>query len=111
MDIDPNKAVDFLLANAPKYAKARAERIYIEQYRKSLKAILFTESNSKTVADREAEAYSHPKYLDLLHGLQAAVEAEEQVLASSLVQRASIRRAIFRKCRRSAGVPARGYGR
>jgi len=55
MDIDPNKAVDFLLANAPRYAKAKAERIYIEQYRKSLKAILFTESDSKTVADREAE--------------------------------------------------------
>ena len=77
MDIDPNKAVDFLLANAPRYAKAKAERIYIEQYRKSLKSILFTESDSKTVADREAEAYSHPKYLDLLHGLKAAVEAEE----------------------------------
>ena len=28
--IDPNKAVDFLLANAGKYARAKAERIHIE---------------------------------------------------------------------------------
>ena len=30
--IDPNKAVDFLLANAGKYARAKAERIHIEDY-------------------------------------------------------------------------------
>lgn len=31
--IDPNKAVDFLLANAGKYARAKAERVHIEEYR------------------------------------------------------------------------------
>ena len=30
--IDPNKAVDFLLANAGKYARAKAERVHIEDY-------------------------------------------------------------------------------
>lgn len=76
-DINPNKAVDFLLSNAPAYAKAKAERIYLEQYRKSLKALLFAQDTSKTVADREAAAYSHPDYLKLLEGLREAVETEE----------------------------------
>jgi len=29
-DIDPNTAVDFLLKNATLFAKAKAERIYLE---------------------------------------------------------------------------------
>ena len=54
--IDPNKAVDFLLANAGKYARAKAERVHIEEY-----------------------AYSHPEYIALLEGYKAAVEVEEQL--------------------------------
>tara|TARA_R110000868_G_scaffold289690_1_gene549949 strand:- start:105 stop:434 length:330 start_codon:yes stop_codon:yes gene_type:complete len=78
-EINPNKAVDFLLSNAPAYAKAKAQRIYIEQYRKSLKATLFVNDTSKTVAEREAMAYSHKDYLDLLEGLRDAVEEEEKL--------------------------------
>jgi hypothetical protein len=78
-EINPNKAVDFLLANAPAYAKAKAERVYLEQYRKSLKAILFTQDDSKTIAERENAAYSHPDYLALLEGIKSAVEQEESL--------------------------------
>lgn len=45
--IDPNKAVDFLLANAGKYARAKAERIHIEEFRKSKKALLMAECAGK----------------------------------------------------------------
>lgn len=78
-EINPNKAVDFLLKNAPAYAKAKAERIYLEQYRKSLKSLLFVQDEGKTIADREAAAYSHPDYLQLLEGLKTAVEQEERL--------------------------------
>jgi len=37
---DPHKAVDYILKNAKAHAKAKAERNYLEEYRKSLKAIL-----------------------------------------------------------------------
>jgi hypothetical protein len=60
------------------YAKAKAERTYIEQFRKSKKAMLMQESNGKTIADREAYAYSHPEYLALLEGLKSAVHEEER---------------------------------
>jgi hypothetical protein len=78
-EINPNKAVDFLLNNAPAYAKAKAERIYLEQYRKSLKATLFVQDTGKTIADREAAAYAHPDYLQILEGLREAVEEEEKL--------------------------------
>ena len=77
MDIDPNKAVDFLLQNAPKYAKAKAERIYLEEFRKSKKAMLFREAPEKTIAEREHWAYCHPDYMKLLDGIRDAVEIEE----------------------------------
>lgn len=75
--IDPQEAVDYMLATAPRFAKAKAQRIQLEEFRKSKKAILMQESTAKTVSEREAYAYSHTDYLQLLEGLQAAVEAEE----------------------------------
>ena len=51
--IDPNKAVDFLLSNAGKYARAKSERVHIEEYRKSKKALLMAECPEKAVNARE----------------------------------------------------------
>lgn len=62
----------------PKYAKAKAERVYIEQFRKSKKAILMRSSTEKTAVQAEQYAYSHPEYIQLLIGLKAAVEYEEK---------------------------------
>ena len=62
---------------APRLAKAKAERVYMEEYRKSLKAILMKASGKTSAAAQEVEAYSHTDYIKHLAGLQAAVEAEE----------------------------------
>ena len=75
--IDPNKAVDFLLANAGKYAAAKANRVHIEEYRKSKKAFLMAACTEKAANAREQYAYSHPEYIALLDGLKSAVEVEE----------------------------------
>ena len=58
-------------------AEAKANRVHIEQFRKSKKAILFSECEEKTIADRENYAYAHPDYLELLEGLKVAVQEEE----------------------------------
>jgi hypothetical protein len=79
MDIDPNKAVDEILKNRNKFAKAKAERVYLEEFRKSKKAILFQQAPSGTMAEKEAYAYSHNDYLLLLDGLKEAVEVEESL--------------------------------
>ena len=74
---DPHKAVDYIIANATKFAKAKSERVYLEEYRKSLKAILMKRSLEDTIGAQEREAYAHDEYRQLLEGLRAAVEIEE----------------------------------
>ena len=78
-DTQAEKANDFIRDNAGKHAKAKAERIYIEQFRKSKKAMLFQEAPAGTVAEKESFAYAHPDYRALLDGLKAAVETEEEL--------------------------------
>lgn len=78
-EIDPNKAVDFIRDNGKKFAQAKANRVYIEEYRKSLKAILMKQSLESAVNAQEREAYSHPEYIALLEGLREAVAVEEQL--------------------------------
>ena len=46
---DPHKAVDYILKHASLFAKAKAERTYIEHYRKSLKGILMKRSMESAI--------------------------------------------------------------
>ncbi len=81
MSRDINDAVDYLYNSGKEYAVAKAQRVYLEEYRKSQKAMLMKtamkEGRAKTSAAAEMEAYSDPAYLEMLKGLQQAVEAEE----------------------------------
>ena len=78
---DINDAVEYLYTRGAKYAEAKAHRVYLEEYRKSQKAMLMktamTEGKAKTAAAAEVEAYADPAYVEILKGLQAAVEREE----------------------------------
>lgn len=79
LDRDPHLAVDYILANAKMFAKAKAERIYLEEFRKSQKAILMKRSMEETIGGQEREAYAHEEYQKLLEGLKNAVEIEEKL--------------------------------
>lgn len=76
---DPHKAVDYIIANAKKFAKAKAERVYLEEYRKSLKSLLMKRSLEESIGAQEREAYAHEEYRQLLNGLKEAVEVEEKL--------------------------------
>ena len=76
---DPHKAVDYILKHASLFAKAKAERTYIEHFRKSLKGILMKRSMENAIGAQEREAYAHPEMVELLNGLKAAVEIEEKL--------------------------------
>lgn len=76
----PHKAVEFIIKNAPKYAKAKSERVYLEEFRKSKKALLMKDALTRGVEAanaQEREAYADTEYQELLTGLAAAIEAEE----------------------------------
>lgn len=79
---DPDAAIEYIFKHGKRYAQAKAERVYLEEYRKSQKALLMKEAEvagEKTAAAQEREAYAHPDYIDLLKGLQAAVAVEEEL--------------------------------
>ena len=76
---DPELAIEYIFKHGKRYAKARADRIYLEEYRKSLKAILMKRSLENAVNAQEREAYSDPEYVKLLQGLREAVEVEEEI--------------------------------
>ena len=76
---DPHKAVDYILKHAALFAKAKAERTYIEHYRKSLKALLMKRSGETAIGAQEREAYAHSEMIALLDGLKEAVAVEERL--------------------------------
>lgn len=79
-EIDVEKTLSFIRKNARDYAAAKGDRVYLEQFRKSKKALLMVEaekSGVKTGQERESYAYAHDDYIQLLTALQIAVEKEE----------------------------------
>lgn len=81
-EINIFRSLDFIRDHAPAYAKAKSERIYLEEFRKTKKALLMQEAEArghKSAATQEREAYADQSYVALLEGLRAAVEEEERL--------------------------------
>jgi len=74
---DVEKAIEYLKDNAIESARARAERIYMEEFRKSLKAMLAKQFSDLPISAQEREAYAHPNYTKHLEALQQAVFNDE----------------------------------
>jgi len=80
MAIDIEKTLAYIRDHAKEYAGAKGDRVYLEQFRKSKKALLMIEAEQmgiKTGQERESYAYAHKEYIDILTALQYAVEKEE----------------------------------
>jgi len=75
----PHKAIEYIITNSGKYAEAKANRVYIEQFLKSKKAMLMAETAGKSVAAAEVDALAHRDYIELLEGLKEAIEVEEKL--------------------------------
>ena len=71
-------ALDYLRDNASVAAHARANRIYVEEYRKTLKAQIMLEHAELTIGAQERNAYADPRYIAHLEALRDAVEADEK---------------------------------
>ena len=73
---DPNEAVDFIYTNATLYAEAKATRIQLQEFRKSLKALIMAKHLDKPLGAQEREAYSADEYKQLLKDLKNAIAQE-----------------------------------
>ena len=77
-DDEVQKAVDYLRDNAPEAAKARAERVYVEEYRKTIKAQIMCEHKEESGIAQEREAYADPRYITHLDAIREAIEIDEK---------------------------------
>lgn len=74
---EPTKAIQYLIDTAPLYAKAKADRIYLESFVKSRKAQLMSQAGTEVLGKQETYAYAHADYIQILEGIRQAVQQEE----------------------------------
>ena len=75
---EPTKAIQYIIDTAPLYAKAKADRIYLESFVKSRKAQLMSQAGTEVLGKQETYAYAHQDYIDILEGIREAVALEER---------------------------------
>jgi len=78
-DDDAEKAADYIRDNAAKAGDAHATRVYLTEYRKSLKAILMGDKLLDALGAQERYAYSHQKYLKHLDALREAIAEDKRI--------------------------------
>ena len=105
---DANDAVDYIYKHAPLFAKAKSDRIYLEEFRKTKKSLLMLASTESSAVMREADAYAHKEYQELLAGLRVAVEQEDTLLWQLRAAQARIE--IYRTDEASARTLGRAIG-
>lgn len=78
----PEDHAEAIRAKAGDYAEAKAQRVYLEEYRRAKKALLMKDALLKGIEAanaQEREALADPQYHTLLKGLAAATETEEKL--------------------------------
>ena len=76
---DIEKALDFLRDSATEAAQNRANRVYVEDYLKVVKANIMASHADKPVNAQEREAYIHLDYLSHLEAIKEAVYEDEKL--------------------------------
>jgi hypothetical protein len=72
-------AVDWLRDTAQEAAQKRAERLYLDEYRKVLRAKLMKQHMDLPVSAQEREALADPKYAEHLQSLKIAIDEDERM--------------------------------
>lgn len=75
---EPTRAIQYIIDTAPLYAKAKADRMYLEEYRRSKHAQLKSLAKTEVLGKQDTFAYAHPEYIEILEGIRQAVELEER---------------------------------
>ncbi len=78
-EISPFRALDYIRDNAEQLAIAKANVVYMTEFRKTIKALLMNECTAKTQFEKEAYAYAHPTYIKHLDALREAIEKAEHL--------------------------------
>ncbi len=76
-DSQVDEALEYLRTNAPIAAQAKANKIYTEEFRKTVKAQQMAKFNSLPVNAQEREAYRSTEYQAHLDAIKDAVYQDE----------------------------------
>lgn len=76
-DDEIDTALEWLRANARNAGQARADRTYVEEYRKTLKARLMKEHAQLSAVLQEREAYADDRYVAHLEAIREAIVKDE----------------------------------
>lgn len=101
-DDDVEKALGQLRFKAGEAAKARADRIYMEAYAKTVKANVMQQHLELPVSAQEREAYGSKEYKEQLIAMREAIERDEMYRWKMVAAQATI------ECWRSEGANRRG---
>jgi uncharacterized protein YchJ len=77
-EADVERAVAYLRDTAEPAAKARAERLYLDDYSRVLKATIMSEHLAEPVNAQERHAYSDMRYRNHLEALRLAIFEDEK---------------------------------
>ena len=75
---EPTRAIQFIVDTAPLYAKAKSDRMFLEEFKRSKHAQLKSLAGTEVLGKQDTFAYAHPEYVEILEGIRAAVEIEER---------------------------------
>jgi hypothetical protein len=76
----PEEAAESIRNKAPAYGEAKAQRVYLEEFKRTKRALLMKDAlklGIDAANAQEREAYADPAYHQLLKGLALAIEQEE----------------------------------
>jgi hypothetical protein len=76
MEINPEKAIRYIQEHAERYAKAKGDVAFTENYLKVIKSQQMNKSESSSLGQREADAYASADYLLAITAHKQAVEEE-----------------------------------
>ena len=111
MEIEIEKALNHLRDHAVELAEAKANQVYLENFRKTKKAILMLEAEKQGISaanKQEVYAYSHPEYIELLEGLKVATQQHEKL--KHLQVAAQLKIEVWRSLEASARREFTNYG-
>src|SRR3989304_9387246 len=77
-DSDIEKAIEFLRDTAESCARKRAERLYLDDFTRSLKSVIMSEHLAEPLGAQERHAYSDVRYRNHLEALKLAISEDEK---------------------------------
>lgn len=104
-EINIFKVLDFIRDNSAAYAQAKANRQYLENYRKTVKAQQMKMHLALPVSAQEREAYASDDMQQIDKAIQTATE--EEVRLQWLLTAAQIKAEVYRTLQANARIEAK----